>query len=73
VDATATGVLAAILAPHFDSSLRREAESFPDLTDYADRMMRRYFAQDLSGAAVDGAPASNTKRFRIDLTRTVLA
>jgi len=43
VDATAFAMLAAIMTPFFDSPLRREAESYPRLTDYAGRMMARFY------------------------------
>jgi glutathione S-transferase len=42
-DATAFAMLATILAPHFDTALRRRAEALPNLVDYTARMMRRYF------------------------------
>ena len=43
VDAAAFAVLAGILTPFFDSPLRREAESYPRLVDYAGRMMARFY------------------------------
>lgn len=43
VDATAFAVLAGILTPHFDSPLRREAETYPRLVDYVGRMMTRFY------------------------------
>jgi glutathione S-transferase len=42
-DATAFAAMAGILTPFFDSKLRRRAEQFRNLTDYVDRMMRRYY------------------------------
>jgi glutathione S-transferase len=43
VDATAFGALAGILTPFFASKLRREVETFGNLTAYVDRMMRQYY------------------------------
>ncbi|EYF05007.1 glutathione S-transferase family protein [Chondromyces apiculatus] len=45
VDASAFGMLAAILAPFFDSPLRRCAESFPNLVAYTARMMRQFYPE----------------------------
>lgn len=42
-DATAFGVLAGLLTPFFESPLRRRAETYTNLVDYADRMMSEYF------------------------------
>ena len=42
-DATVFGALAAILTPYFDSELRRQAESFPNLVAYVDRMMAEFY------------------------------
>jgi glutathione S-transferase len=42
-DATAFGILAAILTPFFDSPLRRQAETYANLVAYTDRMMATYF------------------------------
>ena len=42
-DATAFAVMAGLLTPFFDSSLRRRAESYTNLVDYSDRMMSQYF------------------------------
>ncbi|MFN3521636.1 MAG: glutathione S-transferase family protein [Phenylobacterium sp.] len=44
-DATALGVLAAVLTPFFDSPLRRLAESYPTITAYVARMMARYYPE----------------------------
>ena len=43
LDATAFGVLAAIMTPFFDSPLRERAERHPNLVAFVDRMMRRYY------------------------------
>lgn len=43
VDATAFGMLAAVLAPLFDTPLRSRVEAHPNLTAYVARMMRRYY------------------------------
>lgn len=43
VDAIAFAQLAALLTPHFDSPLRRQAEGFLNLSAYTDRMMARFF------------------------------
>lgn len=43
VDATAFGVLASVLAPLFDTPLRRAAEAHPNLVAYVARMMQRYY------------------------------
>jgi glutathione S-transferase len=45
VDATAFGVLAAVLTPFFDTPLRQAAERHPNLAAYVDRMMRRYYPE----------------------------
>jgi glutathione S-transferase len=45
VDATAFGVLAAVLTPFFDTPLRRAAEARPNLAAYVDRMMRRFYPE----------------------------
>jgi glutathione S-transferase len=42
-DATAFGVLAGILTPHFTSLLRERARQFSNLTAYVDRMMGQYY------------------------------
>jgi glutathione S-transferase len=42
-DATAFGALAGILTPFFDSRLREQAEQFPNLTAYVDRMMLQHY------------------------------
>ena len=42
-DASAFGVLSAILTPFFDSPLRERAEQFANLVAYVDRMMGRYY------------------------------
>jgi glutathione S-transferase len=46
VDATAAAILAATLAPEFDSPLRREAASFANLVRYTDRTMRQYLVRE---------------------------
>jgi glutathione S-transferase len=43
VDATMFGMLAGILAPYFESPLRRKAESYPNLVAYTGRLMRQYY------------------------------
>jgi glutathione S-transferase len=43
VDATAFGVLAAVLTPFFDTPLRRAAAAHTNLVSYVDRMMKRYY------------------------------
>lgn len=45
VDATAFGALAGMLTPFFDSPLRRAAERYPNLVDYVDLMMARYYPE----------------------------
>jgi glutathione S-transferase len=45
VDATAFGMLAALLTPHFESKLREKAESYPTLVAFVDRMMRAYYPE----------------------------
>jgi glutathione S-transferase len=42
-DAIAFGALAGILTPFFDSRLREQAEQFPNLTAYVDRMMLQHY------------------------------
>jgi glutathione S-transferase len=44
-DATAFGALAGILTPFFDSRLREQAEQFPNLTAYVDRMMLWHYPE----------------------------
>ncbi|HEY1707960.1 MAG TPA: glutathione S-transferase family protein [Rhizomicrobium sp.] len=43
VDATALGMLAGILTPHFDTRIRNEALSHKNLVAYCDRMMAQYY------------------------------
>jgi glutathione S-transferase len=43
VDATAFGILASVLAPLFDTPLRRTVEARPNLVAYVARMMQRYY------------------------------
>lgn|SRR5690348_1236242 len=43
VDATAFGILASVLAPLFDTPLRRAVEVRPNLVAYVARMMQRYY------------------------------
>jgi glutathione S-transferase len=45
VDATAFGVLAAVVTPFFDTPLRRAVEARPNLVAYVARMMQRYYPQ----------------------------
>ncbi|HVY04099.1 MAG TPA: glutathione S-transferase family protein [Caulobacterales bacterium] len=45
VDATAAAMIAHALTPFFDSPLRRRAETYANLVDYADRMMAFHFPQ----------------------------
>lgn len=43
VDATAFGVLAAVITPFFDTPLRRAAEAHANLRPYVARMMEQYY------------------------------
>jgi glutathione S-transferase len=43
VDATAFGILASVLAPLFDTPLRRTVEARPNLVAYVARMMQRHY------------------------------
>lgn len=45
VDATALGVLAAVMTPFFDTPLRRRAETLPNLGAFVDRMMALFYAE----------------------------
>lgn len=72
VDAMAAAVLAEILTPFFDTPLRREAESFPNLVAYTDRMLRQYFQQTLAGEPLLAPEAIEAARPRIE-PRPVLA
>jgi glutathione S-transferase len=45
VDATALGMLAAILTPFFDTPLRDAAVARPNLVAYVGRLMQRYYPQ----------------------------
>jgi glutathione S-transferase len=45
VDATAFGVLAAVLTPFFETPLRQAAAAHPNLVSYVDRMMKRYYPE----------------------------
>ena len=73
VDAMATAVLAEALTPYFDTPLRREAESFPNLVAYTDRMLQQYFQQNLNGEPLPAPEAVATARTRLDSPRPVLA
>lgn len=42
-DATVFAMLAAVLTPYFESELRRQAEDFPDLVRYVDRLMGQFY------------------------------
>jgi glutathione S-transferase len=42
-DASVFGAVAALLSPLFDSPIRDAAEAHPNLVDYRDRMMARYY------------------------------
>jgi glutathione S-transferase len=44
-DATVFGMVAGILTPFFESSLRRRAEQFENLNAYADRMMAQFYPE----------------------------
>jgi glutathione S-transferase len=44
-DATVFAMLAGVLTPFFDSELRRQAEGFPDLLAYVDRMMGEFYPE----------------------------
>ena len=46
-DATAFGMLTHIMAPFFDTDLRRAAESHANLRPYVDRMMARFYPRHL--------------------------
>lgn len=71
VDAMAAATLAAVLVPHFDTPLRREAESFANLVAYTDRMLARFFQQNRLGEPVPAADAVTIARR--ETRRTVLA
>jgi glutathione S-transferase len=73
VDAMAASVVAEVLTPHFDTPLRREAESFPTLVAYADRMLRQYFQQTIAGDPLPAPQAAALARSRIDSVGRVLA
>ncbi|HEX2117191.1 MAG TPA: glutathione S-transferase family protein [Alphaproteobacteria bacterium] len=73
VDGMAAGVLAEVLTPYFDTPLRREAESFPNLVAYTDRMLQRYFQQNLAGEPVSVPVAMEVAGARSASARTVLA
>ena len=73
IDAMAAAVLAEALTPHFDTPLRREAESFPNLVAYTDRMLQRYFQQTLTGEPLPVPEAAASARSRLDSSRPVLA
>jgi glutathione S-transferase len=45
VDATAFGMVAAVLTPHFTGELRRRAETHGNLIAYRDRMLRQYYGE----------------------------
>lgn len=44
-DATAFGILAFLLSPFFESPLRRQAERFPGLVAYVDRLMGEFYPE----------------------------
>src|SRR5689334_16701373 len=73
VDAMATATLAEVLTPHFDTALRREAESFPNLVAYTDRMLARFFQQNLKGEPVPAPEAVAAAGMRVEAPRPVLA
>jgi glutathione S-transferase len=73
VDAMAAATLVQILTPHFDSALRREAESFPNLVAYTDRVLARYFQQNVRGEPIPAAEAILVTSPRLDAPRPVLA
>jgi glutathione S-transferase len=50
-DATAFGMLAAVLTPFFDTKLRQAALAHPNLVRYNERMMRRYYPEFIARAA----------------------
>jgi glutathione S-transferase len=57
-DATAFGMLAAAMTPHFEINLRSLAEDLPNLVRYRDRMMIRYFPKHaVASMAPDLLPA----------------
>jgi len=43
VDAICFAMLAGLITPFFESPLKRRAEDHPNLCDYVDRMMRRFY------------------------------
>lgn len=73
VDGMATGVLAEVLTPFFDTPLRREAESFPNLVAYTERMLARYFQQNLKGEPLPAPEAIKAASPSADPARAVLA
>jgi glutathione S-transferase len=73
IDAMSAAVLAEVLTPHFDSPLRREAESFPNLVAYTERMLAHYFQQNLKGEPIPAAEAVAVARTRLEAPRPVLA
>jgi glutathione S-transferase len=73
VDGMAAGVLAEVLTPHFDTPLRRGAESFTNLVAYTDRMLQRYFQQTLAGEPVSVPAAMEIAGARSTSARAVLA
>ena len=50
-DATAFGMVAVILTPHFDTPLRDAALSHKNLVSYSERMMERYYPEFVRQAA----------------------
>jgi glutathione S-transferase len=44
-DATALAFMEGLLCPHFESPVRRCAESYPNVVAYVDRMKKIYFAE----------------------------
>jgi len=73
IDGIAAGVLAEVLTPFFDTPLRREAESFPNLVAYTERMLARYFQQNLKGEPVPAPEAIAAAATRVEAPRPVLA
>jgi hypothetical protein len=44
-DATVLGFTASVLTPFFTGTLRKHAESYPNLVAYRDRLMERYYPE----------------------------
>jgi glutathione S-transferase len=73
IDAMAASALAEVLCPYFDTPLRAEGESFPNLVAYTERMLQQYFQQNLNGEPLPAPEAAAMARTRLDFPRAVLA